>query len=200
VTTLLKLGPTDHNRVLTLDEFWSSDHEEGYRYELIDGRLYVSPRPNLPFGILEQWIYLRLAVYAAARPAVINFVHPKARVFVPNRPGATVPEPDAAAYHDFPIDADFRTLRWEDYTPVVVVEVVSEDDPEKDLVRNVDLYLQVPAIKEYWIVDGRADPNHPTLTVHRRERKRWRVIALNPGDVYTTKLLPDFKLIIDPRR
>jgi hypothetical protein len=64
----------------------------------------------------------------------------------------------------------------------------------------VDFFLQVPSIKEYWIIDGRADPNHPSLTVRRRESKRWRVIDLNPGDVYITKLLADSKLIIDPRR
>jgi hypothetical protein len=46
--TLLKLGPADEGRPLTLDEFFASDYQEGYRYELIDGRLSVLPQPNLP--------------------------------------------------------------------------------------------------------------------------------------------------------
>ena len=38
-----QLGPADHGRELTYDEFLAGDYEEGHKYELIDGRLYVSP-------------------------------------------------------------------------------------------------------------------------------------------------------------
>jgi Uma2 family endonuclease len=40
---------------------------------------------------------------------------------------------------------------------VLVGEVVWEDDPDKDLVRNVELYLQVPSIREYWVLDPLPD-------------------------------------------
>jgi Uma2 family endonuclease len=83
---------------------------------------------------------------------------------------------------------------------VLVVEVLSADDPDKDLVRNVELYLQVPTIREYWVVDHRASVSQPQLLVYRRRGRRWqRVLTVPPGGRYTTRLLPDFELLVDPR-
>jgi Uma2 family endonuclease len=201
VTQARKLGPSDRGRPMTLDEFMSGDYQEGYQYELIDGRLYVSPLPNLPQGRIERWIYRRLDRYAEDHPDVINFVYGKCRVFVPNRPGVTNPEPDVSAYRNFPIDADYDEARWQDISPVLVVEVISLDDPKKDLVRNVELYRQVPSIREYWLIDSRESANRPTMLVYRRRGQRWqKPIELAFRDRYTTKLLPGFDLIIDPRR
>jgi Uma2 family endonuclease len=200
MATVLKIGPWDHGRPMTLEEFTAGDYEEGYQYELIDGKLYVSPQPNAPQGMVERWIFLALYLYSEAHPDVINYVHYKARVFVPGRPGVTNPEPDVAAYHGFPLDLPFREVRWQDYSPVLVVEVLSLDDPDKDLVRNVELYLEVPSIREYWIVDTRDDPEQPTMQVYRRRGRRWqRPIDVATGETYTTRLLPGFELTLAPR-
>ncbi len=199
MTTLVRIGPTDHGRPMTLEEFNAAEGAEGHQYELIDGKVYVSPEANFQSGILERWINLKLQLYALAHPEVINLVWTKTRVFVPNRPGATVPEPDAAAYHNFPLDMDFREVRWQDFSPILVAEVVPEDDPDKDLKRNVELYFAVPSIKEYWVVDGRGDPNLPRMTAHVRHGKRWRPKQMEPNDVYSTRLLPGFELIVNPR-
>src|SRR6516225_10958883 len=168
MATAVKLGPTDHGRPMTFDEFLSGDYEEGYHYEIIDGKLYVSPLPNVPENIVEQWLHGKLWLYSRQHPEIINFVTTKARVFVPVRPRVTAPEPDIAAYHDFPLERPTRTLRWQDLRPVLVAEVLSKDDPDKDPVRNVELYLQVPSIKEYWLLDTRKDPDRPLMTVYRR--------------------------------
>ena len=111
----------------------------------------------------------------------------------------TAPEPDVTAYRDFPLHLPFRSVRWEDVSPILVVEVLSHDDPDKDLVRNVELYLQVPSIKEYWLFDTRDDPEQLRLQVRRRYRGRWSLREYGPGDIYTTKLLPNFTLVLDPR-
>jgi hypothetical protein len=61
--------------------------------------------------------------------------------------------------------------------------------------------VQVPSIREYWILDAREGPNDPTLIVYRRRGAVWlkpRTFAY--GETYTTSLLPRFKLLIDPRR
>jgi Uma2 family endonuclease len=186
---------------MTQEEFEAGDYEEGYKYEIIDGSLYVSPLPNLPEARIDNWLYIKVAVYSEKHAEIVNFVINKARVFVPGRPGLTVPEPDLAAYHNFPLDRPIRRLRWQDVSPLLVGEVLSPEDPGKDLVRNVMLYLQVPTIQEYWILDGREDPDQPTLIVHRRRGRKWqRVIQVNYGETYTTKLLPGFELLVDPRR
>jgi Uma2 family endonuclease len=197
--TVLKLGPADHGRPMTLEEFLAAGSVEGYLYELIDGELYVSPEANLPEYRIEHWVYLKLGLYAQEHPNVINFVADKARVFVPSRRRVTNPEPDVAAYRNFPFHLPLRSLRWQDVSPLLVVEVLSLDDPDKDLVRNVKLYLQVPSIKEYWLFDTREDPDQPHLQVRRRYRGQWRLLEFGPGDTYTTRLLPGFELRLDPR-
>jgi Uma2 family endonuclease len=199
--TALKIGPRDRGRPLTLDEFMASDAAEGYQYELIDGRLYVSPLPDLPHDNVEDWIYSLLKGYSRENPDVINQVRNKSRVFVPRRRATTCPEPDVGAYRNFPLDRPWAEVRWQDVSPVLVVEVLSEDDPDKDLVRNVALYLRVPSIREYWILDPLQEgPDRPHLIVHRRWGRRWRILNFAPGQTYTTRLLPGFELIVDPRR
>ncbi|HEY7311090.1 MAG TPA: Uma2 family endonuclease [Gemmataceae bacterium] len=198
-TALKKLGPADHGRPMTLEEFLAARSLEGYQYELIDGKLYVSPVPNLPENRVEDWVYFKLKLYAHYYPDVLNFASNKARVFVPGRRRVTNPEPDVAAYRDFPLELPWASVRWQDVSPILVAEVLSLDDPDKDLVRNVELYLRVPSIKEYWLFDTRDDPEQLRLQVRRRYRGRWRLLEYGPGDTYTTKLLPDFSLVLDPR-
>src|SRR5262249_53934408 len=130
--TLLRIGPADAGRPLTLEEFTTASSEEGYKYELIDGRLTVAPAADLSQYKNERWLDLRLCLYSLEHPAVINFVATKARVFIPGRPEVTVPEPDLAAYRDFPLDADVGRINWQDFSPVLVAEVISPDDPNKD--------------------------------------------------------------------
>ncbi|OAI38933.1 hypothetical protein AYO40_01465 [Planctomycetaceae bacterium SCGC AG-212-D15] len=194
-----KLGPGDHGRPLAVDEFMSAEYQPGYQYEIIDGRLYVSPQPNPPQDKVGIWILKKLFLYSDQRPDIINHVTNRGRVYVPGRPGLTVPEPDLAAYHDYPHDLPVEEVRWEELQAILVGEVVTKDNPDKDLVRNRELYFQVPSIKEYWIFDLRQDADQPTLLVLRRHGGKWREIEVAFGEVYTTKLLPGFKLKIDPR-
>jgi Uma2 family endonuclease len=201
VATLTKLSSAHHGRPVTLDDFMASDYQEGYRYELIDGKLYASPQPNLPEDCIGSWLLFKVGLYAQANPGVVNYVSAHARVFVPDRPRVTNPEPDLAAYHDFPLDRPLRQRRWQDVSPILVAEVLSPEDPDKDLVRNVELYFQVPSIREYWLFDTRAEgADRPTLKVHRRRGGRWQVIDVAFGETYTTRLLPGFELVVDPRR
>jgi Uma2 family endonuclease len=184
---------------MSLDEFLAADYEEGYQYELIDGNLYVSPEANQPENWVQAWLRRKLERYAEAHPEVINHVTGPARVFVPGRRGVTNPEPDVAAYRNYPLHRRIKDIRWQDISPLVVAEVLSAEDPDKDLVRNVELYFQVPSIKEYWVLDARDDADHPSLKVYRRHGKKWRILEFGPNDHYLTRLLPDFELVLDSR-
>lgn len=196
----LYLTPADQGRALSLDEFEHADGQEGYHYELIDGKLEVSPLPNMPHDVVRKWLERLLDRYVEQHPEIINRVFAPARVFVPDRPAATTPEPDAAAYQNFPCDRDMDEVNWRDVSPLLVAEILSRDTADKDLVRNYDLYLQVPSIREYWILDPRAGSNRPSLTVHRRRGQHWqRPIAVPGGGTYTTRLLPDFTLTLNVR-
>src|SRR5262245_26999900 len=129
--TVLSLGPADHGRVLTPEEYEKASGREGYRYELIDGRLCVSPEPNLPHEQIAEWIVDVLKDYSRQYPEVINFVASRSRVIVP-RADATSVQPDVAAYHDFPKHLPIQEVQWQDVSPVLVVEIVSEGDADKD--------------------------------------------------------------------
>ena len=189
MATLLKLGLADHGRPLALEEFLAAEGQEGYRYELIGGKVYVSPTPNPPENWAEEWLGELLHAYARAHPEVINYVSGKCRVFVPRAEEVTAPEPDLAAYHAFPRLRGPQGLRWDEVSPVLVVKVLVEGDPDKDLDRNVELYRQVPSLQEYWILDGRQSVTHPRLLVYRRrDRRRWRNSLLSKRE---RPIIPD---------
>jgi Uma2 family endonuclease len=199
MTTRLYLTPRDHGRALQRAEFEAASAQKGRRYELIDGKLEVWPFPELGHEFLRGWLAERLRDYSRGWPESIDKVFGPAWVFVPNRP--SVITPDIAAYRDFPLDRRIGELRWQDVSPLLVVEILSEDTAAKDLERNYELYLQVPSIREYWVVGPRASASRPRLTVHRRRGARWqRPIAVAPGGEYTTRLLPGFTLVLSPRR
>jgi Uma2 family endonuclease len=80
-----------------------------------------------------------------------------------------------------------------------VIEVISEDTAEKDLVRNRRLYLRVPSIEEYWMLDPRPVASRPSLTILRRRGRRWGPAQNFPAGATVTMLaLPGFSLILDP--
>jgi Uma2 family endonuclease len=201
MATKLKIGPDDHGKRFTVEKRQSADYVEGYRYEIIDGRLYVSPLPNLPPKRVETWLFVKLELYKMARPDVVNHVEPGARVFVPGESEETVPEPDVAAYHDFPLHLHSSQVPWEDVSPILVAEVMSsKEDAEKDLIRNPPLYRRVRSIREYWVLDPQLDSEQPSLTVFRRQGRRWERLPDVPGGgTYATPLLPGFTLTLNTR-
>jgi len=198
--THLRFNAADHGRRITVEEAEFAEYEEGHKYEIIDGRITVSPIANFPEHILERWLRRKLESYSDEHLDVMNLVVNKSRVFVPEQPELTVPEPDLACYHDFPLDAPFNEVRWKDVSPLIVAEILVDSDSDKDMVRNVDLYFQVPSIVEYWILDGSNNPNAPTLIARRRWGSRWLVTEVPYGEIYATRTLPGFELLVDPRK
>ena len=198
--TKIYLTPADHGRPLSWEEFASADAEEGYRYEMIEGRVFVSPTPNMPHNSYEKWLETLLSAYALEHPEVLQYVTRPARVFLPDRAeGITAPEPDVACYAEYASNPFASDADWRDYSPILVVEVISADTADKDLVRNRRLYLQVPSIQEYWILDPREGVEGLTMLVYRRRGRRWEACrTVAAGETYTTPMLPGFALVLDP--
>src|SRR4051794_29076188 len=72
VTTPLRIGPADHGRTMTLEEFLDADVEEGYRYELARGVLEVNQVANDPHGEVVCNMYRAVARYDAQHPGSIR--------------------------------------------------------------------------------------------------------------------------------
>jgi Uma2 family endonuclease len=196
----LRLTPAWAGRDVSLEEFENANLKEGWRYELIDGRIEVFPNPELPHDMVVVWINRRLVLYSEAHKGVIRYVSPGSRVFIPGRREATCPQPDLAAYRDSPSRWSRELRHWQAMQPLLVVEVLSEKYHKKDLVRNVGLYKEAPSVKEYWVLNPRDGGDHPTLRVYRKRGDRsWqKPIDVPFGGTYTTPLLPGFTLIVDP--
>jgi len=196
-TLALQLCSADHGRILTHDEWENAEYQPGFKYELIEGRLYVSPQPNQPENFLEEWIGLALRLYAIQNPEIVNYVTSKSRVYVDDLE-ETVPEPDLSVYKDYSTEAVEDGRNWSTCNPVLVVEVLVDGDEAKDLTRNPEIYLAVPSIKEYWVVDGRINWRQPNIICHRRYGKRWVIRTHTAGSLFTSRLLPGFELLIKP--
>src|SRR6266478_4181210 len=67
-----RIGPADHGRSMTLEEFRDADEEPGYRYELARGVLEVTNVPNDPHGQIEWNILQAIARYQQEHPGIIQ--------------------------------------------------------------------------------------------------------------------------------
>ena len=192
--TSVRFGPHDHGLLISDADLQHAEFRSGYNYEVISGRLYVSPAPDFEHDWIEKHVFGQVFLYSRLHPEVVAYVTDRARVFVPGSHKTTAPEPDLAVYSMLP------TSDWRDASPLVVGEVLRGEDVDKDLFRNVDLYLRVPSIQEYWVFDIRHDAKRPLLLVHRREADHWNVMEFGPEALYETPWLPGLKLTISPSR
>src|SRR5258707_4521476 len=103
-TVTRMIGPAEAGMEMTWAEYQSTAGQEGYCYELIDGRIVVHPTANRRHGRVWKWAYGHLDSYTEIRPEVINYVISGSAVFVEERPDDTFPEPDIAAYQNYPLD------------------------------------------------------------------------------------------------
>jgi len=198
----LSIGVKDAGLPFTWEEYQAADFEPGFRYELIDGSLIVAAMPKPKHTGISMWVHGELFAYHLRHPKVFNVISSACEIVISGRPGVTAPQPDLALYRGFPRDRmDEEDFNWESVFPFIVIEIVSPDSADKDFFRNVTLYELEPTIREYWIIDPRRGLNKRALHVYRRRGDKWqKPIVLNMGDVHTTKLLPGFRLRLDPIR
>lgn len=184
-----RLGPSDHGLALSMEEYEAAEYEEGFSYELVRGRLEVTPSPDLPHDVALEALDDVIQAYRAAHPGTVDYKSTRSRVF-PDAPGRQCSvEPDLALFTGLRRDTE---QNWRDLDPVLVVEVLSPGHERKDRVRNRSLYLEVPSIREYWIVD----PRRRTLLVlvRRPAGEGWDERLVPTGDRYETPLFPGLSI------
>ncbi len=64
VASSIRIGPADHGRLMTLDEFLEAEEEQGYRYELARGVLEATQVPNDTHGLIVWTLLTAIAVYS----------------------------------------------------------------------------------------------------------------------------------------
>lgn len=167
VTALHSRGPVP---LSWLDEVPDDDPN---RYEIIDGRVYVSPPPV--FG--HQSALTRLVVLLdAVKPDGFEVVG-GVGFQVGER---TVLVPDLVVTHPHPYDTKYVT----DPLPLAV-EVISPSSRRHDRVRKLRVYSRA-GVGAYWIVD----PAEPSLLVFERQGDRLAETARVRGDEAYAATLP----------
>ncbi len=176
------VGPADHGRRMTLEEFIDADCAEGWLYELARGVVDVTEVPRPEHGLIVWRVGLLFMRYHDAHRGVIKFAGGggECRLRLPGMQSDR--HPDQAIYLDpVPKGPD----PWERWVPHIVVEVVSKGGEDRDYVEKREEYLRA-GIREYWILD----PSLRRMLVLRRAGDVWEEAILNEDGVHRTHLLP----------
>ncbi len=135
----------------TLEELHSLP-DDGNKYELVHGELFVTPAPAPRHESVLQRLTHTLEPYVTTH-GLGDIYHPRSVVRVK---GSEV-EPDLMV-RTHPSNDD---VPWEEWpVPILVVEVISDSTRRRDQEQKRDFYINDARIPEYWIVD----PERRTIT------------------------------------
>jgi len=168
---------------LTYEDFCRLPND-GKRYEILDGELYVTPSPRN----VHQTIVTNLVIYLG------QFVkaHDLGRVYVSPFDVVLsrydVAEPDILFVSK--ARAAVLTEKNVQGAPDLVVEVLSETTAEIDRTTKLKLYARF-GVQEYWIIN----PDGPSAEIYRRQQEGFDLVAeLGSADSLTSPLFPHFAL------
>ncbi len=180
------LGPADHGRRMSYDEFLRTEWTEGWGYELARGVVVVTHIPGPDHGFIVGRLTELFVLYNVAHPGLIRYRAGGAecRLRLPGMQSDR--HPDQAVY----LRPRPRGPRvWERWVPDLVVEVVSKRGEDRDFVEKREEYLRI-GVTEYWIIDPEARRMH----VLSRRGDVWAERVLGEADVHRTDLLPGLEV------
>ena len=130
-TTRRLIGPSDHGRRMTLEEFVGAEFQGGWLYELARGVVDVTEVPGLNHGRIVSRLTEMFVLYHVAHPGVINYRAGggECRLRLPGMQSDR--HPDQAVYLSAPPPGKNLWTRW---VPQIVVEVVSQGGERRDFV------------------------------------------------------------------
>jgi Uma2 family endonuclease len=183
-TISVRIGPSDHGRAITPEEFEEAEEEPGYRYELARGVLEVTQVPDEPHALYVCYLYDAIARYRLAHAGAI-FLYgggSEYRLWLPEMISGRHPDV-ALTLRNTP--KGYRGSR----PPALVFEIVSEgaEAHTRDYVAKREEYLRF-GIREYWIVD----PQARTILVLLRDGDAWVERAYSNHQTAEGLVLPGF--------
>jgi Uma2 family endonuclease len=178
---IIRVMPVDIR--LTYEDFCCLPND-GKRYEIIEGELFVTPSPRSLHQIVISNLHLELGRFVKDREMGRVLVAPLDVVLS----RFDVVEPDLL----FVSKSRSSTVTETNVqgAPDLVVEVLSRTSAEIDRTTKLKLYAR-SGVKEYWIID----PDGPSAEIYRRQEKGFeRVKTLGASDSLTSSLFPEFSL------
>ncbi|HEV3164139.1 MAG TPA: Uma2 family endonuclease [Isosphaeraceae bacterium] len=188
--TATTIGPLDHGRRMSLEEFDQAEGQPGHGYELSRGEIVVVEVPNPRHLAQVNALRKQLAAYDLSHPGTIHSVAGGGECKIVVAPTSSERHPDLAIYKTPPPD---EPDLWASWIPEILIEVVSPSSVQRDYVEKREDYLAF-GVQEYWIVDA----DRGEMLVLRRSRGQWAERVIRPPVTYRTHLLPGFLLATAP--
>jgi Uma2 family endonuclease len=179
----LRLGPRSAGMLLTPKEFDRARGQEGWRYELINGVLIVSPTPSRQERDPNEQLGYWLRQYKEG--------HPHGSSLDKTLPEEEIQTKTQRRRVDRAIWAGLGRLPEEGEAPTIVVEFVSKGkvNQERDYVAKQTEYREI-GVKAYWVVDR----FRRSLTVYIFGSEKDEEHLIPEGQKYAPPLLPGFEL------
>jgi Uma2 family endonuclease len=181
-----RIGPADHGRRMTLDEFIKTDFQEGWLYELARGVVEVTEVPDPWHGRIVGELVRLFILYDGDHPGCIEYQSSRANCAIRLPAIMSSRRPDQAIYLDPEPPIPEVWARW---VPHIVVEVVSPDSEDRDFIAKREEYLWA-GVREYWILDPKKRQMHALV----REGDTWAEIIVPARGVFRTILLPGLEV------
>ncbi len=146
-TVATRIGPADHGRKMTLEEFLEAEEVPGHRYELARGVVEVTEVPNDPHGQVVCNLYDVVSNYKRSNPGVILRYGGgnEFRLWMPGMVSGRNPDLSVV------VRGTLKDQRGR-FNPSLVAEVVSKGSIDRDYRAKREEYLAF-GILEYWIID-----------------------------------------------
>jgi Uma2 family endonuclease len=172
--------------LITVADLEKYPDDDGKRYELIEGELYVSTAPGLPHQLVLVSLLAAFISYLKTNP--IGKIVPG--------PGAVFSNFDAV----IPDLAFVSNERWSQIVandrfnaaPDIVIEVLSPgaENRRRDLAAKYRLYHKY-GVQEYWVVDQ----ENQSVLLYRYTK--FDEVTLKSSDRLRSDLLPGFEITIE---
>jgi Uma2 family endonuclease len=169
--------------LMTVDDLEAMP-EDGNRYEVIEGELFVSCAPSLPHQFVTSNILFQFMTYLQEHP--IGKIVPTPGLILSRHSGVI---PDLVFYSH----ARGAEIIWNqrlNAAPEIVIEILSpgRENISRDRVTKLKLYKK-HGVKEYWIVDS----ERLEIEVYRSGNQGLELAEkLGQEDSLTSSILPGF--------
>ena len=179
----IKFGPGSSGILMTPHEFDRADFVEGWRYELVNGVLIVSPIPSMKENDPNQELGYWLLIYRDQHPKGSALDHTAHEWEVKTRRNRR--------RADRVIWAGLGRLPRRNETPTIIVEFVSagKRNRERDYEVKRKEYRDI-RVKDYWIIDRFDRTRTVFSTIAGKSPKQ----VIRENQTYKTELLPGFEL------
>jgi Uma2 family endonuclease len=188
--TAIRIGPKDHGRHMSLEDFNLAEGQGGYLYELSRGVITVMDVPHPRHLVQVEAIRDQFAAYKLAHRGRIYVIASGSECKMLIADLESERHPDLTIYTTpSPRGKDV----WVKWIPVLVIEVISPGSEYRDYEEKREEYFRF-GVREYWIFNA----DKEELLVLRRSAEGWTERTLRPPKIYRTRLFPGLEFDCAP--